>query len=65
MESAPPNLQMELIELQCNDTLREKYEKVGAAEFARFIPDTLPQLRIQAAQTLCLAAHTYVNKCSL
>ncbi|KAL3992366.1 KRAB domain-containing zinc finger protein [Sarotherodon galilaeus] len=31
VESAPPNLQMELIELQCNDILREKYERVGAA----------------------------------
>ena len=31
VESAPPNLQMELIELQCNDTLKEKYEGVGAA----------------------------------
>ncbi|KAL7407774.1 hypothetical protein ABVT39_013458 [Epinephelus coioides] len=44
MESAPPNLRMELIELQCNDTLKGKYERVGAAEFARFIPDTMPQL---------------------
>ena len=42
VESAPPNLQMELIELQCNDTLKEKYERVSAAEFAHFIPDTMP-----------------------
>lgn len=60
MESAPPNLQMESIELQCNDTLRGKYERAGAAEFARFIPDTMPQLRIQAAQTLSMFGSTYL-----
>ncbi|KAE8278713.1 General transcription factor II-I repeat domain-containing protein 2 [Larimichthys crocea] len=67
VESAPPNLQMELIELQCNDMLRGKYERVGAAEFARFIPDTLPQLRIQAAQMLSMFGSTYLceKMCSL
>ncbi|KAL7868449.1 hypothetical protein SRHO_G00098330 [Serrasalmus rhombeus] len=60
VESAPSNLQMELIELQCNDTLKEKYERVGAAEFARFIPDTMPQLRIQAARTLSMFGSTYL-----
>uniref|UniRef100_A0A8K9XV45 SPIN-DOC-like zinc-finger domain-containing protein n=1 Tax=Oncorhynchus mykiss TaxID=8022 RepID=A0A8K9XV45_ONCMY len=47
VESSPPNLQMELIDLQCNDALRAKYAAVGAAEFARFLPGTMPQLRIQ------------------
>lgn len=51
VESSPPILQMEMIELQCNDALRAKNAAVGATEFARFLPDTLPQLRIQAAQT--------------
>ncbi|XP_063322782.1 general transcription factor II-I repeat domain-containing protein 2-like [Pelmatolapia mariae] len=60
VESAPANLQMELIELQCNDTLREKYERLGATEFARFIPDTMPQLRIQAAQTISMFGSTYL-----
>ena len=60
VESAPPDLQMELIELQCNDTLKEKYERVGAAEFARFIPDTMAELRIQAAQTLSMFGSTYL-----
>ncbi|KAM4566993.1 general transcription factor II-I repeat domain-containing protein 2-like [Odontesthes bonariensis] len=60
VESAPPQLQMELIELQCNDTLKVKYERVGAAEFARFIPDTMPQLRIQAARTLSMFGSTYL-----
>ena len=33
---------------------------VGAAEFARFLPDTMPQLRIQAAQTLSMFGSTYL-----
>ncbi|XP_055726157.1 general transcription factor II-I repeat domain-containing protein 2-like [Salvelinus fontinalis] len=60
VESSPPNLQMELIDLQCNDALRAKYAAVGAAEFARFLPDTMPQLRIQAAQTLSMFGSTYL-----
>ncbi|XP_059819220.1 general transcription factor II-I repeat domain-containing protein 2B-like [Hypanus sabinus] len=44
VESAPTNIQMELIELQCSDTLKAKYDSVGAAQFLRFIPDTMPQL---------------------
>ena len=60
VESAPSNLQMELIELQCIDTLKAKYESVGAAEFPRFIPDTMPHLRSQAAQTLSMFGSTYL-----
>ena len=60
VESAPSNLQMELIELQCSDTLKAKYESVGAAEFPRFIPDTMPHLRSQAAQTLSMFGSTYL-----
>lgn len=60
VESAPANLQMELIELQCNDTLKAKYESVGASEFARFIPDTMPELRTQVARTLSVFGSTYL-----
>lgn len=60
VESSPPNLQMELIELQCSDALKAKYAAVGAAEFARFLPKTMPQLRIQAAQTLSMFGSTYL-----
>ena len=78
VKSAPTNLQMELIELQCCDTLKSKYDSVGSAQFPRFIPNTMPQLCTQAAQTqcpnsvpkllkcsLCLAAHIYGNSYSL
>ncbi|XP_074488096.1 general transcription factor II-I repeat domain-containing protein 2-like [Sebastes fasciatus] len=60
VESAPTNLQMELIELQCSDTLKAKYDSVGAAQFPRFIPDTMPQLRTQAAQMLSMFGSTYL-----
>ena len=60
VESAPPNLQMELIELQCCDTLKSKHDSVGAAQFPRFIPDTMPQLRTQAAQMLSMFGSTYL-----
>ena len=78
VKSAPTNIQMELIELQCCDTLKSKYDSVGYAQFPRFIPNTMPQLSTQAAQiqcpnsvhklrkySLCLAAHIYVNSYSL
>ena len=60
VESAPANLQMELIELQCNDALKKKYDDVGAAQFVRFIPITMPQLRSQVAQTLSMFGSTYL-----
>ena len=60
VESAPTNLQMELIELQCCDTLKSKHDSVGAAQFPRFIPDTMPQLRTQAGQMLSMFGSTYL-----
>lgn len=51
---------MELIELQCNDTLKSKYDAVGAAQFALFIPDTMPLT--QAAQMLFMFGSTYLCK---
>ena len=60
VESAPTNLQMELIELQCCDTLKSKHDSVGAAQFPRFIPDTMLQLRTQAAQMLSMFGSTYL-----
>ncbi|XP_029312378.1 general transcription factor II-I repeat domain-containing protein 2-like [Cottoperca gobio] len=60
VESAPTNIQMELIDLQCNDSLKAKYVSVGAAQFPRFIPDTMPQLRSQAAQMLSMFGSTHL-----
>ncbi|XP_028663975.1 general transcription factor II-I repeat domain-containing protein 2-like [Erpetoichthys calabaricus] len=60
VEKAPTNIQMELIELQCDDTLKSKYDAVGAAQFPQHIPDTMPQLRTQAAQLLSMFGSTYL-----
>ncbi|KAE8280213.1 General transcription factor II-I repeat domain-containing protein 2 [Larimichthys crocea] len=60
VNNAPSNLQMELIELQCNDTLKSKYDSVGAAQFPPYLPDTLPELRAQAAQMLSMFGSTYL-----
>lgn len=59
VENAPTNLQMELIELQCSDTA-SYFDAVGAAQFPQFIPHTMPQLRIQAAQMLSMFGSTYI-----
>ena len=66
VESAPTNLQIELIELQCNDTLREKYERgvllsLHVSSQTHCLSCASKLLR----RSLCLAAHTCVNKCSL
>ena len=60
VESAPTNLQLELIEFQCCDTLKSKFDSMGAAQFPRFIPDTMPQFRTQAAQMLPTFGSTYL-----
>ncbi|KAK7906742.1 hypothetical protein WMY93_015354 [Mugilogobius chulae] len=62
VESSPPNLQMELIELQCSDALKAKYTAVGAAEFGRFLPDTMPSCAPKLLKrSQCLAARTSQN----
>ena len=43
VKSAPTSLQMELIELQCNDMLKSECDSVGAALFQCFLPGTIPQ----------------------
>ena len=60
VENAPTNFQMELIQLQCCNTLRSKYDAVVAAQFPHFIPDTKAQLCIQAAQMLFMFSGTYL-----
>ena len=51
---------MELFELQCCDMLKSKFDTVGATQFPWFIPDTLSQLRTQAAQMLSMFGSTYL-----
>lgn len=60
VETAPVQMQMELIELQCNGTLKAKYDTAGPAQFFRSIPEVMPQLRLHAARTLCMFGSTYL-----
>ncbi|XP_039206569.1 general transcription factor II-I repeat domain-containing protein 2A-like [Crotalus tigris] len=60
VESAPVNIQMEMIELQCNSTLKGKYNSVGPTQFTSFILETMPQLCLQAARMLCMFGSTYL-----
>ncbi|XP_058022331.1 general transcription factor II-I repeat domain-containing protein 2-like [Ahaetulla prasina] len=60
VKEAPADIKMELIELQGSSTLKAKYDSVGSAQFPRFIPETMPQLRLQAARTLCMFGNTYL-----
>lgn len=60
VETAPVQMQMELIELQCNGTLKAKYDTAGPAQFFRSIPEVMPQLCLHAARTLCMFGSTYL-----
>ncbi|KAL7868359.1 hypothetical protein SRHO_G00097430 [Serrasalmus rhombeus] len=60
VETAPVQVQMELIELQCNETLKAKYDTAGPTEFIHSIPAAAPQLRLHAARTLCMFGGTYL-----
>ena len=63
VERAPVNLQMELIDLQCNNTLKGKYDSVGAAQFQSIIPAMMPQLGLHAAQMLCIDELAVTKRC--
>ena len=47
VETAPVNIQMELIELRCNGTLKGNYDTVGPTKCISFIPVTMPHFRQQ------------------
>ena len=65
VEKAPTNLQMELIELQCNASLKSKFDAVGAAQFPQFIPETIPSSAHKLLNcSLCSAALIYVSNFS-
>lgn len=66
MESALPNLQIELIELQCNDTLRKNMRELVLLSLHVSSPTKCPSCASKLLRrSLCLAAHTCVNNCSL
>lgn len=60
VDIAPDNIQMELIELQCNSALKAKFDSAGVPEFYTFLPATMPQLRIKIARVLSMFGSTYL-----
>ncbi|MBN3302668.1 PTHD3 protein, partial [Amia calva] len=60
VNNAPEHIQMGLIELQCNDTLKAKFNSIGAAEFYHLV--TLPQIYLHTAQVLSLFGCIYLCK---
>ncbi|XP_010771180.1 general transcription factor II-I repeat domain-containing protein 2A, partial [Notothenia coriiceps] len=59
VDTAPEHLQLELIELQCNSALKTQYQSVGAAEFAPLLPESVPELRLHAANIMSMFGSTY------
>lgn len=61
-EQAPDNIQMELIELQCDTELREKFDRHDLLEFyAKFVPEErFPELRNHALFVASLFGSTYI-----
>ena len=63
VETAPVQIQMELIELQCNGTLRTKYDTTGPAQFIRSIREATSQL-MWLEPSASMVAHFCVRSCS-
>ena len=57
----PEEVQMELLDLQCDTVLKEKYTDVGIPDFYQFLPrDRFPNLFCAASRILAMFGSTYV-----
>ncbi|XP_048225464.1 general transcription factor II-I repeat domain-containing protein 2A-like [Perognathus longimembris pacificus] len=59
-DCAPAELQMELIDLQCNSALRAQFERVGVPEFCAHLRAGYPRLRAHCARVLSMFGSTFV-----
>lgn len=60
IESVREELQLEVIDLQCNSVLKAKYDKVGVPEFCRHLWSSYPRYRSHCAKVLSMFGSTYV-----
>ncbi|XP_069920604.1 general transcription factor II-I repeat domain-containing protein 2B isoform X2 [Oryctolagus cuniculus] len=54
------DLQLEVIDLQCNTLLKAKYDKVGVPEFYRHLCSSYPRLRAHCAKVLSMFGSTHI-----
>lgn len=61
VDNVAEELQMELVELQCDTILKQKYVELGIPEFYTFLPrDRFPRLHSATARILAMFGSTYV-----
>jgi 17beta-estradiol 17-dehydrogenase/3beta-hydroxysteroid 3-dehydrogenase/mitotic-spindle organizing protein 1 len=61
IEKAPENLQMELINLQCNTNLNQKFSETKLQDFYSYLPkEKFPLLRSFGLRVIAMFGSTYV-----
>uniref|UniRef100_A0A803JA82 SPIN-DOC-like zinc-finger domain-containing protein n=1 Tax=Xenopus tropicalis TaxID=8364 RepID=A0A803JA82_XENTR len=65
VQDAPPVLQMELIDLQCNSDIKAKFREMSGkadthVQFLRELPPSFPELSRMFKRTMCLFGSTYL-----
>ena len=65
VEDAPPVLQMELIDLQCNSELKAKFRDINGktdklGQFMRELPTNFPEISRMFKRIMCLFGSTYL-----
>lgn len=62
IESVNEELQMEVIELQCNTLLKTKYDDIEIPEFYKYLSKSYPRYGNHCAKILSMFGSTYVCK---
>ncbi|XP_031247017.1 general transcription factor II-I repeat domain-containing protein 2B [Mastomys coucha] len=60
IDSVREELQMEVIDLQCNTVLRTKYDKVGIPDFYKHLWSSYPKFRSHCAKMLSMFSSTHI-----
>ncbi|XP_069891678.1 general transcription factor II-I repeat domain-containing protein 2B-like isoform X1 [Dipodomys merriami] len=60
VDHVPEELQMEVIDLQCNSALRAQYERLGVPEFCKHLQSSYPRFRAHCARVLSMFGSTFV-----